>query len=52
MRYPVLILMLCFLAFLRQESAAGLRLPNILGEGMVLHRDKPVSLWGWATPGG
>ena len=51
MRYPVLILMLCFLAFLRQESAAGLRLPNILGEGMVLQRDKPVSIWGWASPG-
>ena len=51
MRYPVLILMLCLLAFLRQESAAGLRLPNILGEGMVLQRDKPVSIWGWASPG-
>jgi sialate O-acetylesterase len=30
--------------------AGGLRLPNIFANGMVLQRDKPVSVWGWAKP--
>ena len=51
MRFPVLLLTLSFLAFLRQGVDANLRLPNIFGEGMVLQRDKPVAVWGWATPG-
>ena len=30
---------------------AELRLPHVLSSGMVLQRDKPIHLWGWATPG-
>lgn len=32
-------------------AAAGLRLPRILGDHMVLQRDKPVKVWGWAEKG-
>ncbi len=27
---------------------AGIRLPQVLGSHMVIQRDKPVKLWGWA----
>jgi len=30
---------------------AEVRLPNVLGDHMVLQRDKPVKIWGWAAPG-
>jgi len=31
--------------------AADVRLPRVLSSHMVLQRDKPVNLWGWADPG-
>ncbi|CAN5406625.1 9-O-acetylesterase [soil metagenome] len=34
------------------SSAAGeLRLPSVFSEHMVLQRDIPVKVWGWASPG-
>jgi len=33
-----------------QESGA-LRLPKIFGDGMVVQRGAPVTVWGWAAPG-
>ena len=30
---------------------ADVRLPNIIGNDMVLQRDKPIKIWGWADPG-
>jgi len=30
---------------------ADVRLPNVFGDHMVLQRDKPVTVWGWANPG-
>ncbi|MFP6872983.1 MAG: sialate O-acetylesterase [Verrucomicrobiales bacterium] len=50
MMRPVLLFTFLSHAILPQVSAAKLRLPNIFGESMVLQRDKPVALWGWATP--
>jgi len=32
-------------------SEPSLRLANILADNMVLQRDKPVRIWGWAAPG-
>ena len=32
------------------SHAAELRLARIFGDGMVLQRNKPVVVWGWATP--
>ena len=32
-------------------ALAAPRLAAIFGDGMVLQRDKPVHIWGWAEPG-
>ncbi|MDX3773410.1 sialate O-acetylesterase [Chromatiaceae bacterium AAb-1] len=31
--------------------SAEIRLPKLIGEGMVLQRDTAIALWGWAEPG-
>jgi len=33
------------------EVRGDVRLPNVVGSNMVLQRDMPVSVWGWASPG-
>ncbi len=30
---------------------ADLRLPSIFGDDMVIQRDRPITVWGWADPG-
>ena len=30
------------------SSEAEVRLPSILRDGMVLQRDEPITIWGWA----
>jgi len=30
---------------------AAVRLPGVLSDHMVLQRDKPMTIWGWAAPG-
>ncbi len=30
---------------------AEVRLPHLISEGMVLQRDQPIRMWGWADPG-
>jgi sialate O-acetylesterase len=37
--------------FCTTEAFAQLRLPAIIGSNMVLQRNKPVPIWGWAAPG-
>ncbi len=32
-------------------SMANVTLPKIFGDNMVLQRNKPISIWGWASPG-
>ena len=44
-RFLTVILFACNLS-----AAETLRLPNIYGDKMVLQRDKPVRVWGWAKP--
>lgn len=34
-----------------QTTPAALRLPRLFQDGMVLQRDVPVPVWGWAAPG-
>lgn len=46
---------LCVLALIAialpvSDVAADVRVPNVFGNHMVLQRDKPVSVWGWADP--
>lgn len=31
--------------------ASAITLPDILSDGMVIPRDRPVTIWGWAQPG-
>lgn len=46
-----------FIVFLFTASAlsvsllADVRLPSIVSDGMVLQRDQPLKIWGWADPG-
>ncbi len=39
------------LALLSSTSLAELKLPSIIGEGMVLQRDQQVPIWGWDDAG-
>ena len=34
-----------------QASYSEVRLPGVIGSDMVLQRDRPVPIWGWADPG-
>lgn len=48
MRTPLTILFVhCFLC-LGARADTKLRLPHIFGDQMVLQREKPVHVWGWA----
>lgn len=34
-----------------EEQKAQVRLPSVLGNNMVVQRDKPITIWGWAGTG-
>ncbi|SEN65263.1 sialate O-acetylesterase [bacterium A37T11] len=34
-----------------QAVMGEVRLPKIFGNGMILQRDRPITIWGWADPG-
>ena len=42
---------LVFLFLLTATTDAQLRLPKIFGDSMVLQRNAPLKIWGWASPG-
>ena len=52
-RTPTLLTLCGTLLFLCPTARAGqeLRMPNIFGDHMVLQRDQPIRLWGWAGQG-
>ena len=31
-------------------TSAQVRLPQLIADNMVLQRDKPITIWGWASP--
>src|SRR5687767_2884777 len=33
------------------SASAELKLPSILSDHMVVQRNKPITIWGWADPG-
>ncbi|MFV2066028.1 MAG: sialate O-acetylesterase [Pirellulales bacterium] len=45
------LLVACTLLATPVEVSADIRLPSIFGDHMVLQRDKPLPVWGWAEPG-
>jgi sialate O-acetylesterase len=48
--WPFLLLMLAGLGS-PFTALAEVRLPHVFGSHMVLQREKPLMIWGWATPG-
>jgi sialate O-acetylesterase len=49
---PAMRLRVIFLfIFLSHSSLAQIKLPMLISENMVLQRDTPLNLWGWASPG-
>lgn len=38
------------LLFVGHATLADVRLPQIFGNGMVLQRNQPIAVWGWADP--
>ena len=46
-RLSVMLVTLC----VGGTASAGLRMPGVFGDHMVLQRDMPVPVWGWADPG-
>ena len=51
-RVAGLVMLICILtASISINSFADVKLPEIISDGMVLQRDKPVTFWGSANPG-
>jgi sialate O-acetylesterase len=51
MKPSLTLLCALFLASLLPLTAAELKLASVLADHMVLQRDKPIDLWGWADVG-
>jgi len=48
----ILLRFLCiYLTIIACEAAANVKLPRLVSDGMILQRDKPIRLWGWADDG-
>ncbi|WP_318347271.1 sialate O-acetylesterase [Aquipluma nitroreducens] len=45
------ILILAISLISTQTLLGQVRLPGLVGDGMVLQRETPVNIWGWAKPG-
>jgi sialate O-acetylesterase len=43
-------LFICLVALIQGVVFANVRLPGLISDGMVLQRDTPVRMWGWADP--
>ncbi len=48
--WPVLLLIIAGIGS-PATALAEVRLPHVFGNHMVLQREKPLIVWGWATPG-
>jgi sialate O-acetylesterase len=46
----LVIFLMCALP-LSTAARAAIRLPHVLSDHAVLQRDRPIHIWGWATPG-
>ena len=45
------IISFCLISFFSCTVFADVRLPEFFGDHMVLQREKPIPIWGWANPG-
>ena len=48
---PCIVFLLTVSAVWPAGVGAAIRLPDVFTDHMVLQRDQPVPVWGWATPG-
>src|SRR5690606_11806755 len=48
-KYSLTLCIALMLSF--QALIADVRLPQIFANGMVLQRNQPIAVWGWADPG-
>ncbi|HMS71389.1 MAG TPA: hypothetical protein PKD18_24765, partial [Saprospiraceae bacterium] len=39
-----------FCAIITLQAHAQIRLPKLISDNMVLQRDQPIKIWGWASP--
>jgi sialate O-acetylesterase len=46
-----ILIALVLLLTITTDVLAKVKLPQIFGSNMVLQRDRPITLWGWADPG-
>ena len=49
--YRKLFFTLIIIPLLSLSARAQVKLPRLISDGMVLQRDKPVRIWGWAAAG-
>jgi sialate O-acetylesterase len=47
----IAILALLVVSIVVSDIRADVKLPAVIGEHMVLQRDRPLPIWGWADPG-
>lgn len=50
-RSTVMLLLLLLLSALQHPLQSQVRLPRLINDGMVLQRNTPLAVWGWANPG-
>lgn len=46
----VVVASLFFLTSVASQVGADVKLPNVISSNMVLQRDRPLPIWGWADP--
>lgn len=51
LRMKIWMLFAAFALFIVSTANANVTLPYILSDNMVLQRDIPINIWGWANPG-
>lgn len=49
--FAALLVMLAAWPTFAQQANAGLKVHSIFSSNMVIQRDKPIKVWGWAEPG-
>ncbi len=49
--YSQLLLLICLSLLSITNAFADVNLPRLLGDGAILQRDKPLTIWGWAEEG-
>lgn len=50
-KYIQLSAAVCLFGLAGLKTNAQIRLPQLVANGMVLQRDAPLNIWGWAAPG-